>query len=130
MRSKYLNKKTEVDGIVFDSKKEAKHYWFLKQMEKAGEISDLRMQVHYILIPAVKKTEEVVTRLKTKVKVETKERTIQKAIEYVADFVYIDNKTGKTEVVDVKSPITRKNPVYILKKKMMFALNGITIKEI
>ncbi len=44
-RSKYGNQKTEVDGIVFDSKKEAKRYGELKRLEAAGEIHDLRRQV-------------------------------------------------------------------------------------
>ena len=128
--SKYLNKKAEVDGIVFDSQKEAKYYRYLKTLEQEGKISNLELQKRYELIPAVKVTEEVVKQLKTKTKTEIKERTLQRAIEYVADFVYTDNDTGETEVVDVKSWITKNNPEYILKKKMMFALKGIEIQEV
>ena len=36
---KYRNKKVEVDGILFDSKKEANRYMELKLLEKAGEQS-------------------------------------------------------------------------------------------
>ena len=124
--NKYLNKKTEIDGITFDSKKEASYYLYLKQQEKAGTISSLQLQVPFEVIPAV--WGERVVRLKTKEKRET--YCIQKAAHYVADFVYIETATGRKVVVDVKSEITRKNPEYRLKKKMMLAFNGIEIEEV
>ena len=123
--SKYNNTKIEVDGIVFDSKKEAKYYKIFKDAAENGEISNLRRQVSFEIIPAVKR--QVVKHLKTKDKLE--ERCVQRATHYVADFVYTDPKTKLDVVVDVKSPITRKNPVYILKKKMMLAFNNIEIVE-
>ena len=49
-------------------------------------------------------------------------------IAYVADFVYEEN--GAKVVEDVKSPITRKNPIYKLKKKMMMYVHGIEVKEV
>lgn len=52
MKMKYRSKKVKVDGISFHSKKEATRYKELKQLERAGEISDLRLQVKYVLIPA------------------------------------------------------------------------------
>ena len=124
--NKYRNTKTTVDGITFDSKKEASYYLFLKQKERDGEVSNLRMQVPYELIPAV--YEDEVVHLKTRDKVVT--RCVQRATHYVADFVYTVNATGEDEVVDVKSYITRKNPEYRLKKKMMLAFNGIKILEV
>lgn len=124
--NKYRNTKTTVDGITFDSKKEASYYLFLKQKERDGEVSNLRMQVPYELIPAV--YEDEVVHLKTKDKTVT--RCVQRATHYVADFVYTVNATGEDEVVDVKSYITRKNPEYRLKKKMMLAFNGIKILEV
>ncbi len=123
--NKYLNRKTEIDGIVFDSRKEAKYYLVLRQLEKDGKISNLRLQVPYEIIPAVYKTE--VVHLKTKDKEIRK--CVQKAAHYVADFVY-DLPSGKEIVVDVKSEITRKNAEYRLKKKMMLAFNGIEIQEV
>ena len=48
--SKYHSKKTVVDGIVFDSLKEARRYGVLKALEKTGEISGLRRQVEFLLI--------------------------------------------------------------------------------
>jgi hypothetical protein len=46
-KSKYGNVKTEVDGVLFDSKAEAERYGELKLMERNGEITDLQLQVRY-----------------------------------------------------------------------------------
>ena len=97
-----------------------------RQLEKNGEISNLRRQVSFEVIPAV--YGERVVRLKTKEKRES--YCIQRAAFYVADFVYVETATGRQVVVDVKSPITRKNAEYRLKKKMMLAFNGIEVTEI
>ena len=123
--SKYLNKKTEVDGILFDSRKEAKYYLYLKSLVETGQICNLRRQVSYQVIPAVYREE--VVQLKTKTK--TVSRCLSKAAHYVADFVY-NLPNGEEVVVDVKSDITRKNAEYRLKKKMMLAFNGIEIQEV
>lgn len=102
---KYRNKKVTIDGITFDSKKEGNHYCDLKLRQRAGEISDLELQVRYdfrhngVLIGF-----------------------------YKPDFRYMEN--GEQVVVDVKSPATRKNPAYRLKYKMMKAFYGIEIKEV
>lgn len=128
--SKFHNKKTLVDGIVFDSGKEAAYYKTLRDKQEAGEISGLRTQVIYELIPAIYEYREEVRHLKTKDKIVTKKKPIQSRTCYVADFVYTDNATGEEMVVDVKSAITRKHPVYRLKKKMMLAFKGIKIIEI
>lgn len=126
MRAKYGNRKVTVDGMVFDSRKEARYYLFLKEAEKNGEISDLRMQVPYEIVPAI--YEDEVVHLKTKDKIVR--RCVQKAVHYVADFVYRDNATGREEVVDVKGGQATKTDVYRLKKKMMLAFNGIAITEV
>jgi len=123
---KYGNSKTQVDGIEFDSRKEASYYLYLKELLNDGTISNLRLQVAYELLPPIWREE--VQQLKTKEKIVRK--CIQRATHYVADFVYTDNKTGNEEVVDVKSRITRKKDAYILKKKMMLALKGIEIMEV
>ena len=100
---KYHNSKTVIDGIRFDSKKEAKRYLELKILEKAGVIKDLRRQVPYVLI--------------------NKSR-YGRAIKYVADFVYLEN--GQLVVEDVKGVRT---PVYKLKKRLMAEVYGIEVKE-
>ena len=46
-KSKYFAKKTEYDGIVFDSKLEAARYKILKGYQEAGEITDLEVQVDF-----------------------------------------------------------------------------------
>ena len=100
---KYHNCKTIVDGIRFDSKKEAKRYLELKILEKAGVIKELKRQVPYILID---------------------KSCYGRAIKYVADFVYLEN--GQLVVEDVKGVRT---PVYKLKKRLMAEVYGIEIKE-
>ena len=107
--SKYRNEKTEVDGIVFDSKKEANRYRELILLEKAGEISGLKLQEKYELIPAI--YEDGVC--------------IQRAVYYVADFVYREN--GEKIVEDVKG---MKTEVYKLKKKLLRWRYGIEVREI
>ena len=120
---KYGNKKTTVDGMVFDSKKEARYYMLYKQREKDGKISNLRMQVPFELIPAIYRDETV--HLKTKDKIVR--RCVQKAVKYIADFVYVNNDTGKEEVIDAKGFRTKE---YKLKKKMMLAFKDIEIIEV
>lgn len=122
MRSKYGNKKAKRDGMVFDSRRERNRYITLSALQRAGEISDLRMQVTYELLPAIYEMEE--KQLKTKVKMV--QRCAQRAVHYIADFVYKD-KEGNEVVEDTKGMRTKE---YLLKKKMMRALLGIQIKEV
>ena len=128
--SKYHNKPCWRDGIKFDSGKEADYYEVLRDRQLTGEISNLRMQVPYILIPKVMGERQVVKHLKRGDKIETKCYVRQKETKYFADFVYTDNSTGEEIVVDVKSKITRKKESYILKKKMMLAFKGIELVEV
>ena len=120
-RNKYHARKVNICGIEFDSKKEGMRWLLLKDMEHRGEISDLRRQVPFELLPAI--YEDVTVHLKTKDKVERK--LVQRAVHYVADFVY--TKDGTQIVEDTKG---LRLPDYILKKKMMLALLGIRISEI
>lgn len=122
MRSKYGNKKAKASGKVFDSRRERSRYYTLQVLEKAGEISDLRMQVPFEIIPAIYETVEV--QLKTKTK--QVQKLVQRAAHYFADFVYKD-KDGNMVVEDSKGFRTKE---YLLKKKMMRAFLGITIKEV
>lgn len=121
-KTKYGSKKVTYDGIEFDSKKEMYRYITLKIKQAEGLISDLRLQVPFEIIPAVYEEQEM--QMKTKVKVVTK--CIQRASHYVADFVYKD-ETGQEVVEDTKGFRTKE---YELKKKMMRAFLGITIKEV
>lgn len=120
-RSKYHATKVTFDGITFDSKKEGLYYLRLKDMLRNGEISNLRLQVPFELLPAVYRDETV--HLKTKDK--TVRKLVQRPVTYVADFVY--EQDGKEIVVDTKGV---RLPEYIIKKKMMLALKGREIIEI
>lgn len=100
-QSKYHNQPITVDGIRFDGKNEMRRWNFLKLMEQAGEITNLRYHVKYELIPAI--VIDDVVYLKTKAK--AIKRTIQTARYYEADFVYI-NKNGEEIVEDFKGQET------------------------
>lgn len=101
-RSKYGNRKTEILGKVFDSKREADRWLYLRVEELAGRISNLRTQVPY---------EIVINGLLV--------------CKYIADFVY--DQDGVEIVEDVKG---FKTQIYRLKKKLMLAVLGIEIKEV
>lgn len=121
---KYNNKTFEADGYKWDSKKEYQRWLVLKDAEAQGLITGLQRQVKFELIPAVR--EEYVEHLKTKDKIKT--RTLQLAICYTCDFAYY--KDGEYIVSDVKASPKMLPKEYVLKKKMLFALKGILIKEV
>lgn len=124
MMAKYGNKKVFIDGMVFDSKKEAARYKELSLLARAGEITDLKTQVSFALLPAHYETFERYgkngKRLKDGV------RCIERPVFYIADFVYKD-KEGNTVVEDTKGMKTKE---YVLKRKMMLNLYGIRIQEL
>lgn len=105
-QNKYHAKKTEIDGIKFDSLKESKRYAELKMLEKSGKIRDLELQKKF----------EICSKSKGK-----------RALYYIADFVYWDNEANTIIVEDVKG---FKTPVYNLKKRMVYEKYGIEIKEV
>lgn len=128
--SKYNNKKTRVHGMEFDSAKEAKRYQELYFMGKCGYISDLRTQVKFELIPAQYEyidTGEVYMRGTRKGMPKLAKICVEHAVNYIADFVYVEN--GKTVVEDTKSEATRTKE-YIIKRKLMRHIHGITVKEV
>lgn len=96
--NKYNARKTEVDGIKFDSKAEAKRYQELKRLEYCRDISDLQLQPEFELLPKLVKNG----------------KTYRKTT-YKADFSYFDKRANKYIIEDVKGVVT---PVYALKKKL------------
>lgn len=106
---KYKNRKVVQDGITFDSAKEARRWAVLEQMQAAGQISELRRQVAYELIPKQRRTDG----------------KAERACAYVADFAYVQNGQSITE--DVKGVKTRD---YVIKRKLMLHVHGIHIKEV
>lgn len=111
VRMKYRNHKTTVDGVTYDSAKEARRAAELRLLERAGQITNLRRQVQFELIPSQKRNGKVIERPAT----------------YTADFVYMEG--DEMVVEDVKSPATR-TPQYILKRKLMLWEYGIVVREV
>lgn len=105
--SKYHAKNTVVDGIEFDSAKEAKRYVKLRDMQEAGEIQGLFLQVPYEILPSFEC-----------------DGVKYRGMKYVADFVYY--RDGKVVVEDCKG---FKTPEYKMKKKLMAFINHINIEE-
>lgn len=118
---KYHNVRTQVEGILFDSQKEAKRFIDLKYLLKAGKIRNLKLQPQFTL------QESYVTPEGERVQ----------AIRYVADFSY-ERKTSPDQngyihwvkvVEDVKSQATR-TAQYEIKRKLMLDRFGIAIEEV
>lgn len=112
MKQKYKNKKTKINGITFDSKKEAKRYQELKWLEKEGSISDLELQPKFKF---------VINGLPLKAN-----RKGARQVTYSADFRYL-NKQGEMVVEDVKGFIT---DVYKIKEALMNTVFGIKIERV
>ena len=110
---KYRNQKVTIDGITFDSKREAGRYQELKALASRNLIEDLRHQVPFELAPGVKFSDE--SRKKP-------------ALRYVADFAY--RLDGRLVVEDVKSSITAKAAAYRIKRHLMLAVHGIEVREV
>ena len=124
-KSKYSNRKTILDGITFDSVKEARRYQELKLMEKAGKICDLRLQVPFMLTPTMSEPVERYGKRGQRIKDGLK--VIERECKYIADFVYIDTETGEKVVEDTKGV---KTEAYKIKRKLMLWKYGIKIKEV
>lgn len=106
MKSKYHNRKTTIDGITFDSIKEAKRYQELNLLQKAGLIVNLNRQISFELIPKT---------------------NTERAVKYIADFMYVETVTGKIIVEDVKGYRT---DVYKIKRKLFkFRYPNIIFRE-
>lgn len=120
---KYGNRKVIIDGLKFDSRKEANRYCELKLLERAGQITNLRTQQTFELIPAYYENYERYS--KTGKRLTDGRRCVERAVCYKADFVYKEN--GKTIVEDTKGFKTKE---YIIKRKLMLYIHNIRIKEV
>ena len=108
-KSKYNARKTSVDGITFDSAKEAQHYATLLLLERAGVIENLKLQPRFLLQEGF-----------------TYNGHKERKIEYVADFQY--ERNGQTIVEDVKG---MKTEVYKLKRKLfLYKYRDIVFREV
>lgn len=102
--NKYGNKRS----AGFDSKRERARYEELILLQRAGRITDLKRQIRFDLIPSQYQNG----------------KCIYRKVSYIADFTYLQD--GKLVVEDVKG---FKTPEYIIKKKLMYHVHGIVIKE-
>ena len=100
--NKYKNKKTVVDGIKFDSMKEAGRYSELVLLHNMGMIKDLELQPEFELCAGIMWNGKKL-----------------RARKYRADFMYTDTVTGNVVVEDVKGAITQ---LYSLKRSIFLNL--------
>jgi hypothetical protein len=103
-KSKYRNHKVTVGALNFDSKAEARRYGELVVLQRAGMISELKLQEKFTLIGKQKG---------------------ERAASYIADFTYMER--GELVVEDVKGMKTRE---YVLKRKLMLFVHNLRIREI
>ncbi|RKY09323.1 MAG: hypothetical protein DRP56_02810 [Planctomycetota bacterium] len=111
---KYRNIKTVVDGITFDSMKEAKRYRELKLLERTGLICNLELQPSYPISRGGVKDPATGRRMVAR--------------KYIADFQYLEN--GIMVVEDVKSISTAKDSTYRLKRQLFIEQYGDKYKFI
>jgi len=90
-----------MERITFDSKKERDRFIVLRIMRRNGEIKNLQIQKRFLLLPA------------------TKSDHPERPAHYTADFFYYDVELGKWVIEDTKSEITKKEPAYILRRKII-----------
>lgn len=102
---KYGNEPTLIDGLRFDSKREARRYQELRLMAQAGVITELCAEKKALRYPCVVHGQLICT--------------------YVADFRY--REQGAIIVEDAKG---HRTPLYVLKRKLVAALYGIEIREV
>ena len=122
--SKYRNRKVTADGQVFDSKKEYMRYQELLLLMQSGKIHDLFRQVRFELIPAQYETYPRYSEKSGK-RLTDGTRCVEKAVNYVADFVYWEG--DQMVVEDVKGVRT---DAYILKRKLMLERHSVRIREV
>jgi hypothetical protein len=126
---KYGNRKTIVDGIEFDSAKEARRYSELKLLQRAGVIEGLELQKEFELIPA--QYETFPRYGKTGKRLQDGKRCVEKSCTYKADFAYMQN--GQQVVEDVKGyrdPASAAYAKFVIKRKLLLWRYGISIKEV
>ena len=126
--NKYHAKKARTaDGLIHDSRKEARRWAELLMLERAGVISNLRRQVRYVLIP---KQEEHFARYGANGnRLADGARVAERECAYIADFVY--TKDGEEVVEDVKGyKQGGAYDVFTIKRKLMLHVHGIKVREI
>lgn len=108
---KYRNQRTVVDGITFDSKREAQRWHELCLVQRAGIISNLRRQVAFELAPGVKFAGA---------------KRAQPALRLIVDFTYRDEH-GQQVLEDVKGVVTT---AFTIKRHLLKAVHGLEVRLI
>lgn len=112
--NKFNAQKVYLDGMAFDSRKEANRYAELKLLERAGLIQNLQRQVKFELVPAQH---------------DENNKVVERKVDYVADFVYTQN--GEQVVEDVKGyKGSIAYQIFVIKRKLMLYNHGIKVKEV
>lgn len=106
---KYGNRKIEIDGMLFDSRREGLRWRDLMHLQRAGHISGLTRQVPFKLAPGCRLYGE---------------KRARPAVRYYADFVY-SSPTDGIVVEDVKGIDT---PISRLKRHLMKTVHGIDVR--
>ncbi len=130
-RRKYGNTKIMVDGIQFDSKREAARYQELRLLERAGRIFGLQTQVKYVLIPTQREASFEVYKSGPNKGRRKPGKVLECECSYIADFVYTQD--GETVVEDVKGyrdPASSGYAKFVIKRKLMLERYGIRINEV
>lgn len=120
-QNKYRAKSVQTKDGTFDSRKEYKRWCELNLLLRAGEISDLRRQVRYNLIPAQREPDVIGVRGGRR-----PGKLLESGVDYIADFVY-NAKSGETVVEDAKGVRTKE---YVIKRKLMLWVHGVRVREV
>ena len=120
--SKYHSQKVSIAQEIFDSKKEARRWLELKNLESHGLISGLQRQKKFVLIPAQYEPDTKGPRGGR-----IKGKLLEREVAYYADFVYFDEEEKDFVIEDTKGVRTKD---YIIKRKLLLWLNGYRIREV
>lgn len=122
---KYHNTKVfSEDGETFDSRREYRRYKDLKVLERVGVVKDLQRQVPYIIVPEHREPDTTGPRGGRR-----KGRVIETAARYIADFVYMEKNRDGTWQQVVEDCKGMRTDTYKLKRKLMYHVHGIRIRE-
>lgn len=125
--NKFHARKCTVEGIRFDSTHEARRYSELRLLERGGQIRDLSVQPEYPIIVVPVRLRLCLDQ-QWRFKPDPEQVPIQVG-RYRADFRYVDLGTGQLVIEDAKRPATR-TTAYRLRKRLVEAIHGITIREV
>lgn len=107
-RSKYGNRRSGSDDSQLEKKYAAQLEWARVHPEAAHRVVNVERKTRYLLIP---------------------KQEGERAVHYEADFV-VTYADGRIEVVDTKSEPTRKNRLYVVKRKLMLDRHNIRLVEV